>query len=941
MTHKHISKRISQLFLSTLLSLSLAASSLMPLSASQTTLQPQAEEMQTTRAEQTEEPFEENQEVSGETGGNEADFSVLTPETPKQETDTYSSDPEIVSETFSLSENTAEIAPAISPETETPSTQTTEAPNIITLSFYDADGQTVIYGPVEKDLSALGAGSAGSRYLFDSIDESGLSVATPDGVYQLPGIYKGKRIIKWRRLSNGKTYAFSTLNDTIRFKESDTFYAVYDGNDYSFQLAYDLNGGMFDEDSEYEKPDTFSVSSETQTLPVPYKRGYTFDGWEITNPSAGSACGKVIASIPAGTYIDYTYGDRMDNVFTGYQLKAKWSQIILAKPSLASVKNTKKGEVSVSIKPGTGDNTPVSYELCYSTSASFSKNKTHIVDLGSKTGYKLTNMPQGKTYHFKVRAFKRDERDQKIYSAYSDKVSLKIKKGVSETKKITKNSARLNASNVKINSDRELYVKATVSKRLKSYDDFYYLVSIDPNTGKILKSVASSDKNKTVIFKTPVRNEKGVNLINGKYALAVKTSKKKYKQISNAYFIKNPEAAADYTAPYPVTASKKGIQGSTNTELGVQQGFTNFSINNIFADSGSGTKYVYNGKTYYFYEPSGMMSYASQCNSAGITCSVQIMMNWPGSGKYSSLLFGTKTASAPANLYAINASTTKSRELLEAAFSFLADRCSTADCHVDNWILGNEVNIYKQWYYAGNTGRDAFMKNYANSFRILYNSVKGRNKNARIFICTDHTWIDRCGDWGSKPFMESFNKQIKSMNKNIQWNLAYHAYPSILYIPTTWKDSYAPNSANADFVSPKNLNVLTDYVKKTYGKNTRIIISECGFTNAEGEANQAAALAYSFYKAQFDDMIDAFIIRTEYDAPGEKLTRLNGTVIDAAFGLRTASGQPRASYNVFKYMDTPKYEQYTKDCLKTIGASSWSSIIPGFDGKKLMALPNR
>lgn len=886
MIRKHISQQISRIILSGFLSLSLAASSLTPLLASEVTPQ------------------------------------------------------------LSVSENTPEDAPALLPETETtpaqPAESTPDAASTISITFYDTDGQTILYGPIEKDLSAVQVAPEKGRYIFDTIDASGASVAQPDGVSVLPGIHGGRLIEKWVRMSNSTRYAYTSLGSKVRLTQSDGFTPFYEEKDFPFNLEYNLDGGSLDNDTEEGIPEYFTVSSDPVTLPTPYKKGCHFDGWLVTNPSAGSAYGSVITAIPTGTYIDYTYGER-NSVFTGYQLQATWTPIVVCKPSMVSVKNSKKGEVTVKTAPNADETEQVSYELCYSTNASFPKKTTHIVDMAQKTGYKLTNMPKGKTYYFKVRAYRYDERGEKIYSDYSDTLSVKITNGVAETGKISSKSAKLSADNVKIDSEKNLYVKATVSQRLKSYDDFYYLVSVDPNNGKVLKSVASSDKNKTVIFKTPVRTQDGVNLINGKYALAVKTSAKKYKLISSAFFIKNPEAAADYTAPYPVTKSKKGIQSlsSAPEDLGVTQKFSNFYLNSILADSSYGTKYVYNGKTYYFYEPYDLINTATACNKAGITYSVQIMMSWPGNGKYNCLLYGTKSNSSPTNLYAINASTTKSRELLEAAFSFLAECCSKEDCHVDNWILGNEVNIYKQWYYAGNTGREAFMENYANAFRILYNSVKSRSKNAHIFICTDHTWINRCGDWGAKPFMDSFNTQIKSMNKNIQWNLAYHAYPSILYIPTTWKDSYAPNSTNADFVSPKNLNILTSYVKKTYGKNTRIIISECGFTSAEGEANQAAALAYSFYKAQFDDMIDAFIIRTEKDAAGEKLTKLNGSVIEANFGLCTSDGKKRASYDVFKYMDTPKYKQYTSDCLKTIGASNWNSIIPGFSDKKLKSFPNR
>lgn len=815
----------------------------------------------------------------------------------------------------------------------------------ITVNLYDEDGATLIYGPITKDLSVLSSPSDG-RYLFDTVNENGTSVCDPTQYANIPYIRNGK-IVKWYNTQNGKTYSAQSLLTVFRFKNDTGLNLVYDTKTFNYSLTYDLDNGDYDTDMDADItiPYKFSVESETLPLPVAYKKGYTFEGWQITNSNAGDAYGQVITSIPAGSFINYTCADRFpaddSEAFFGYQLKAKFSPIIVQTPSIASVKNNKKGEAAVSIQAGAGETETVCYELSYSTNKNFKKEATHVVDLEKKTSYKITNMPKGKTYYFKVRAYKTDTKGEKIYSDASAVTKIKITKGVTETKKITKNSVALTASNVMIDADKNLYVKATAKNRLKSYDDFYYLVSIDPDTGKILKAVANADKNKTVIFKTPVRDDNGINLINGKYALAVKTTKKQYKQISSAFFIKNPEAAADYTAPYPVTKSKKGIQSYKSPDLGVQQSFTNFPINEILPTTNSGTKYVYNGKTYYFNEPSRLINFASNSNRQGITCSVQIMMSWPGTGKYKSLLYGTKTASSPTNWYAINASTPQSRELVEAAFSFLADRLSDEGCHVDNWILGNEVNIHPQWYYAGKTSSGAFMKNYANSFRILYNSVKGRNKNAHIFICTDHTWKNRSGDWGAKSFMDLFNSEIKGMNKNIQWNLAYHAYPAILYIPSTWKDHLAQDSINADFVTPKNLNILTDYVKKTYGKNTRIIISECGFTNASGETHQAAALAYSFYKAQFNDMIDAFIIRTEEDAPGETLRRLDGVTIDAAFGLVSSSGKKRASYDVFKYMDTPQYAKYTNKYLKTIGASGWSSVIPGFKDSTLKSMPNR
>ena len=138
------------------------------------------------------------------------------------------------------------------------------------------------------------------------------------------------------------------------------------------------------------------------------------------------------------------------------------------------------------------------------------------------------------------------------------------------------------------------------------------------------------------------------------------------------------------------------------------------NLNDVIA--GGSYAYRYNGKTYHFNDPYG--SFISSANQNGMTVTGQLMLRYPGSS-YSYLLYGTKSATSKTGYYAMNAQSKKARETLEAAFSFLAERYSTEDCHLDNWILGNEVNIYPMWYYAGSTGKTAFMQNYADSYRIL------------------------------------------------------------------------------------------------------------------------------------------------------------------------------------------------------------------------------
>lgn len=657
----------------------------------------------------------------------------------------------------------------------------------------------------------------------------------------------------------------------------------------SYTITYNYNGGYLKDGS---NPVTYTAGTTEFTFASPVRAGCYFGGWfadsALTVPISG------VTKTTSGSLSVY----------------AKWNSAKPAKaPNIKSVKNSSKGKAVVKY---TASGESVSgYELSYSYVSSFKKNN-HQITLKAKSGSRtLTNLLKGKTYYFKIRAYNLDSTGAKCYGSYSSIMSCKIKKGVTSSP-AKSNSATL--TSCKVYKKTNLYVKAKIPKRLKSSDDFYYLVQVGQNTNTVLKVIEKCEKTTTITFNLPLKKEDGTNLIQGKYAIAVKSGKK-YKLVSKTSYITNPSDAATYTAAFPKTTSKKGLQGSLDTSLGVQHTFINIDLNAVLNGT---TPYTYNGKTYYFNDAYG--SYISSANKLGITISGQIMITWSEQNKYVIL----KSARTPGHsYYALNAEEKKARETLEAAFSFMAEKYSKSDCHLDNWILGNEVNIHNIWYYAGNISRTKFIKTYSNVFRILYYAVKSNSKNARVYICMDHTWSDRCGDWGARPFMDAFNKEIKSQQKNIQWNLAYHAYPSILTSAATWNDKYVSNDVNTEFVSPKNLSVLTNYVKKNFGTKTRIILSEQGFTSTSGYSVQAAAIVYTYYKAEFNSMIDSVIFRSDYDASAELAQGL-------AFGLCDLYGNHKPAYDVFKYMDTPKASTYTKKYLKTIGVSSWKKVVSGY-----------
>ena len=124
----------------------------------------------------------------------------------------------------------------------------------------------------------------------------------------------------------------------------------------------------------------------------------------------------------------------------------------------------------------------------------------------------------------------------------------------------------------------------------------------------------------------------------------------------------------------------------------------------------------------------------------------------------------------------------------------------------------------------------------------------------------------------------------------------------------------------------KNIGVLTNYIKKTYGRSVRIILSEQGYSSTWGQSTQAAALAYSYYIAACNPMIDAFIIRSYLDHP-----------VEVAQGLSMGIAGKEA-FDVYKYMDTTSSNAYTNRYLGMLGGSVWESLVPEYHLSRIIKM---
>lgn len=508
------------------------------------------------------------------------------------------------------------------------------------------------------------------------------------------------------------------------------------------------------------------------------------------------------------------------------------------------------------------------------------------------------------------------------------------------TKEIGPSAKAASLDYVKGTKANTITVSATVSNYVKSSDGYYYLVYVDSNSGKVKKTVGKVKKPEKakgkITFKLNISGHP--EYAQGKFAIGIKKSKSAYSVISPKSYVSNPEKLSTNTAAYFVPGTKKGIQATDIKELTDTKSktvFFNLYISDLMRKDSGVETYKYNGKTYHFNGLYGYVYLVQQCNAKGIQVTAQISIDRNASTQR--FITGNSPYAETA-YYGWNTDNSTTRQTMEAMFAYLGEKFGKNNCYISNWILGNEVNSASGYYYVGNVSFSKFISMYSEAFRCLYNAVKSSRGSSKVFICLDNCWNQKnaftiC--YSARSTLESFAAKISDMQKDVNWNLAYHAYNQPLSDSQFWSGAnasmFTSDANTTTFITMRNIQTLTDYVKNRFGSNTRIILSEQGFSSTYGgQANQAAAIALAYYKAACNPMIDAFIIRSYKDEAHEVAQGL-------AMGLKDANGKKKTAYNVFKNMDSSNSLKYTEKVLKS-QVGNWKSLVPGYSTGKISSM---
>lgn len=448
-------------------------------------------------------------------------------------------------------------------------------------------------------------------------------------------------------------------------------------------------------------------------------------------------------------------------------------------------------------------------------------------------------------------------------------------------------------------------------------------------------------KSGDVTLSAPLMKGTASSLLQKKFYIAVKSGSS-YKIASNAYYIQNPEASASNKEAFPTAkrGTKKGLKTQITTSTFINKA-VDLKCSHVIADfpleaflGGHGLRYTYEGTVYEFSSSIfAYQSYLKQLNDKGIVVTGIFYLSDPSMTKYMlpTAAAGDKSRSI---IFALN-TVNSNRKELEALFSCLGYYFTSGGARMANWVFGNESNQYRTYCFSGSVSYDTYIKHYCDSYRMFNTAVKSQYANARTYICFDHNWnlsFDLAGSYNGKRVLASIAKQLKAEG-DIHFDVSLHPYPSPEQDPRVWvKSNLVSMSADTQQYVPMNMSYVASYIKKTYGKDVHIILPETGinsrYQGREMQAEQAAGVAYAYYKTEFDPNIDMIAIHRDLDDTNEYHDGFYLGLYGSSFS------NPRKAAEVFKYMDTKSWSKYTKSCLSTIGISSWGAVISGFNGNR-------
>jgi hypothetical protein len=399
---------------------------------------------------------------------------------------------------------------------------------------------------------------------------------------------------------------------------------------------------------------------------------------------------------------------------------------------------------------------------------------------------------------------------------------------------------------------------------------------------------------------------------------------------------------------YPVGRSIKGLQVKMVDDavnLGVCHAALNLNLSTIIrpVQTNKTIPYVMDGRTYYF-DGEYLERYDQQVKELSdhhivVTLILLNSPKWDGVEIYPEM----RTTLLHPNynpegfISAFNVVTPEGLAHYRAFVEFVAERYTRPDQKYGRacgYIIGNEVDSQWVWGNAGEMPVQEYVRQYVIAVRTAFEAARSKYARARVYLSLDHFWNLAYTDnplrtYKGQEIIEIFN-HICQQEGDFDWSLAYHPYPEDLFKPNFWVDKTPRDSFDTPRITFKNIHILPEYFSQPHllyeGRQRHIILSEQGFNSDEtpaGEAVQAAAYAYAYWKIEQSHGIDSFILHAHVDHRDEFGLNLGIWRRDKNSDLPNTPGTPKPIYEMFRDIDGPLRGQVLSKAKETIGEEHW------------------
>mgnify|MGYP000156471848 FL=1 len=454
----------------------------------------------------------------------------------------------------------------------------------------------------------------------------------------------------------------------------------------------------------------------------------------------------------------------------------------------------------------------------------------------------------------------------------------------------------------------------------------------------------SIGKNQKLTF--PLHAGPGELRLYSAFVPAVKVGSR-YVMISDRRYLENPEIVAEDQSP-ALNPGKKGLRVDPNLlddalSLNIKHAGVDIPTQRFF---GNGIYYTYENKTYKINKEliDQLDAEVKRLSDSGVAVTAILLNAWNNTVSELNPMGVKELPKDQAMYYGFNVESEGGFRAVKAMASFLAKRYNGRQGHgkITNWVVGNEINN-QYWNYMGDLDVSAYTVKFQRAFRVFYTAMKSVSANDNVMFSIDHYWnmlpeAAPVGKYKGKDILLAFHN-YETIEGYMDYGLALHPYPYPMTSPNFWDDDKTGkvnDTMDSPVVNFKNLHVITDFMqmdsmRNQKGQVRKIFLTEEGFTSTQGgkdkSIDQAAAVAYSYFIADNNPYITAYLMSRQEDSVDETKNGL-------AFGLSKIVNNklvPKRAHEVFKYIDNASATEGTADFARAvIGIDSWDQLIPGF-----------